>query len=194
MRFVIMARGFSKAANLTKETLLFIAKAGLIMVAASSPYFLHSVAKNFFNDALPKMIRARARKLQELKKRKLISFRQLATGEVRIELSKDGHKLIRQYNLATMTIKKPAKWDGKWRIIIYDIPQYKRQASNAFREKLRDLGLFKIQKSVWVSAYDSLPELEFLCSVFEIDMDNCVHYFHTSEIPMEREVRKHFSL
>jgi DNA-binding transcriptional regulator PaaX len=164
------------------------------VVAASSPYFLHNVAKYFFNDKLPKMIRARARKLQELKKRKLVSFKQLAGGEVRIELTKDGKNLVRQYNLDTMQLKKPEKWDGRWRIIIYDIPQYKRQASNAFREKLRDLGLFKIQKSVWISAYDCLAELEFLCTVFDIDMDRCVHYFHTGEIPIAREVRKHFGL
>lgn len=188
-----MGKGFSKAANLTKETLLMIAKVGLIAIAASSPYFLHTIARQFFKDQTKKAIRARAKKLYELQKYKLINYRQLPSGEVRIELSKNGQKLIRQYNLDTMQIKKPAKWDGRWRIIIYDIPQYKRKASNAFREKLRSLGLFKLQKSVWISAYECLAELEFLCSVFDIDIDEHVHYFHTQEIPLEKEIRKHFS-
>lgn len=189
-----MPKGFLRAANLTKDTLLTIAKAGAIIIAASSPYFLSNIAEEFFNEALPKLIKARARKLRELKKRKLISFKQLSKGEVRIELSKDGQRLLRQYNLDSMQIKKPDKWDGKWRIIIYDIPQYQRRASNAFNQKLRDLGLFKLQKSVWVSAYDCMPELEFLCTIFDIDIDNCVHYFHSREIPIESELRKHFGL
>lgn len=189
-----MGKGFSRAANLTKETLLTIAKVGFVVIAASSPYFLHTVARQFFKDQTRKAIRARAKKLRELKRRKLVSYRQLSGGEIRIELSQNGKKLVRQYNLDTMQIKKPARWDGKWRIIIYDIPQYKRKASNAFREKLRDLDLLKLQKSVWISAYECLPELEFLCSVFEIDMDDCVHYFHSTEVPQEDEARKHFDL
>lgn len=190
-----MARGFSKSPNLTKNTLLKIAGTGAaILIAASSPYFLHQISKTFFKDVLKKAIRARAKKLAELQKRKLVSFKELSDGQVKIELSKDGKLLVRQYKFDEIKIAKTAKWDGWWRVIIYDIPNYKRQASNAFREKLVSLGLFKLQKSVWISAYDCLPQLEFLCTVFEIDMDRCVLYFKSKEIPLEVEIRKFFSI
>jgi len=184
-----------KTSNLTKDTLLKIAEVGFFVLAATtSPYFLHNIAKKFFKDKLEKTIRARAKKLRELQKRKLISFRELDNGDVRVEISHQGKTLVRQYNLDNLKLVKPARWDRKWRIIIYDIPQYKRRASDAFREKLKDLGLFKLQKSVWISAYECLPELEFLCSVFDINMDECVYHFYADHIPREGEARKFFEL
>ena len=66
-----MARGFVRKNNLTKDTLYMIAKIGVITIAATSPYFLHYAAKIYFKDKIEKMIRARARKLRELEKRKL---------------------------------------------------------------------------------------------------------------------------
>lgn len=187
-----------KSNNLTKDTLVKLAKiagtGALILVAVSSPYFLHRIAKEFFEDRLEKAIRARARKLKELKRRKLISFEQKSNGELKIVLSKEGKEKVLEYNLDDLEVKKPTKWDKRWRIIIYDIPQYQRKASDALREKLKSLGLFQLQKSVWISPYECLSELEFVCTVFEINMDEWVHYFYADEIPKEEEARKFFDL
>ena len=36
-------------------------------------------------------------------------------------------KKLVEYNIDDMEIKKPKKWDGKWRIISFDIPKNKKQ-------------------------------------------------------------------
>lgn len=41
------------------------------------------------------------------------------------------------------------KWDGKWRIIIWDIPEKRREVRNVLRSKLKELGFQQFQKSVW---------------------------------------------
>ena len=41
-----------------------------------------------------------------------------------------------------------------------------RKASNAFRRKIKGLGLYRLQKSIWVSPYDCISELNS-CSYFE---------------------------
>lgn len=46
------------------------------------------------------------------------------------------------------------KWDKKWRIVIFDIPEKHRKVRNVFRRKLKEWGLVSWQKSVWVSKKD----------------------------------------
>jgi hypothetical protein len=186
-------RGVSRNQNLTKDTLIKIAKAGIIIVAATtSPYFLHSVAKGYFKERIQKHMRARARKLRELEKKKFISFQELTDGKVRIELTHHGEKLIRLYSLDDMKLHKPKQWDNLWRILIYDIPVKHKKASDAFRLKLKSLGLYQLQKSVWVSPYECIAEIEFLCGVFDININTCINYFRSKEIPQEKKLRKHF--
>jgi len=190
-----MARGFVLKNTFTRDTLLTIAAAGVIVLAAStSPYFLHRVVKAYFRDQNKKLQQARARKLRELEKRKLVSFKEFDDGSVRIELTNRGKTLVRRYNLEKMRLTKPKRWDGKWRVVIYDIPLRKKQASNAFRDKLKELGLFRLQKSIWLSPYECLEEIEFLATVFEIEMDRHIYYFLTQKVPCEKEVKKFFSL
>lgn len=189
-----MARGFLKSKSFTKDTLLTLATIGVVAIAATSPYFLHRLAKAYFKDKTKKIIAARSRKLRELEKRKLIAFKELGGGTVQIELTHRGKHLVRLYTLEEMRLKKPPQWDGYWRVMIYDIPSSQRIASNAFREKLRDLGLFRLQRSVWVSPYECLGEIEFLATVFEINIDHCICYFKTKEVPHEKELRKFFDL
>ena len=190
-----MARGFVKRENLTRDTLAVIAALGILAIAvATSPYFLNEISKVFFNDKSLAERRARARKLRELEKRKLISFKELGGGKVKIELTKGGQRLVRMYDLDKMRLSRPKKWDGFWRIITYDIPSSKRKASDAFREKLKDLGLFQLQKSVWVSPFECLAEIEFLGAVFEIEVGRHIHYFKTKEVPLKSEIKDFFEL
>lgn len=190
-----MARGFVRRENLTQDTLAVVAALGVLTIAVTvSPYFLNEISKVFFNDRSLDERRARARKLRELERRRLISFKELGGGKVKIELTKGGQRLVRMYDLDKMQILKPKKWDGFWRIVTYDIPNSKRKASDAFRQKLRSLGFFQLQKSVWVSPFDCLAEIEFLGVVFEIEVGRHIHHFKTREVPLESEMREFFKL
>lgn len=46
------------------------------------------------------------------------------------------------------------KWDGKWRLVIWDIPEKRRTVRNILRNKLKQLGFQQFQKSVWGSKKD----------------------------------------
>ncbi len=43
------------------------------------------------------------------------------------------------------------KWDGKWRLVIWDVPEKRRLARDLLRFKLKQLGFKKWQQSVWAS-------------------------------------------
>lgn len=58
------------------------------------------------------------------------------------------------------------KWDGKWRIISWDIPEKRKPVRDLLRNKLKQLGFIKLQKSVWASKKNCTKELKnFIKSV-----------------------------
>lgn len=46
------------------------------------------------------------------------------------------------------------KWDGRWRLVIWDVPEKRRLARDLLRFKLKQLGFSQWQKSVWASKVD----------------------------------------
>ena len=50
-------------------------------------------------------------------------------------------------------------WDGKWRIVVWDIPEKRRSARDLLRFKLKMLGFKLLQKSIWVSRKNCTKEL-----------------------------------
>ncbi len=180
--------------NFTKETLLKIAEIGIITIAATSPYFLHNVVKNYFKDQSEDAIRKRSKKLYEFNRRKLIDFEEQKDGTIKLTISQAGKEIVHQYKLDDMKIAVPKKWDGQWRVVIYDIPLKFKKASDAFRRKIKELGMYQLQKSIWVYPYDCIKELEFLCGVYGVPLENCILYIKTKDLPKEREIKDFFNL
>lgn len=95
-----------------------------------------------------------------LKKSNLsIAIRQLREkGYVNKE--KDGNKLIIKLTqkgkdeAILNRILKDENWDGKWRVVVFDIPEDMRKVRNVFRGRLKIWGFAPWQKSVWVSKKD----------------------------------------
>lgn len=55
------------------------------------------------------------------------------------------------------------KWDGKWRIVVFDIPEKHRRLRNSLRSKLRQWQFTPWQKSVWISKKNTAKPLrEFI--------------------------------
>lgn len=70
-------------------------------------------------------------------------------------------------------LKKDKTWDGKWRIVIFDIPETKKKMRNYFREKLIELGYRILQESVWICPYNTADIVEEL-----IEFCNAKQYVH----------------
>lgn len=78
------------------------------------------------------------------------------TGESRKRLARDFPLIVLQGK----------KWDGKWRIVIFDIEEKQRKFRDRLRAKLRELGFGMIQESVWLTPFDIVADLrEFLATI-----------------------------
>ena len=54
------------------------------------------------------------------------------------------------------------KWDGKWRIISYEIPETKRELRDRLRREMQGWGLGPWHRSFWVTPHPILPTLKLL--------------------------------
>lgn len=43
------------------------------------------------------------------------------------------------------------KWDGRWRLVVWDVPEKRRQARDLLRFKLKQLGFKQWQQSIWAT-------------------------------------------
>lgn len=79
-----------------------------------------------------------------------------------IELTKKGRKHLSRLSLRKIKIKRPKKWDGKWRVVIFDVPEKQQYQRDVIRSKLKSLGFQRIQKSVYVYPFECTKEIEVI--------------------------------
>jgi len=86
---------------------------------------------------------------------------------------------------------KVGKWDKKWRVVIFDIPQEMHGKRNWLRKKLINLGFYMVQKSVFTFPYSCEEELGDICSY--LDISDYVDILIASSIGFrEQEIKKFF--
>lgn len=97
----------------------------------------------------------------QLKKQGLIKIK-WSNHQAYISLTEEGKKKANWMQIDALKIKKPKRWDKKWRIVIFDIPQFRNFYREIFRGKLKQLEFYQIQKSVWISPYKCEDEINLL--------------------------------
>lgn len=85
-----------------------------------------------------------------------------------ISLTTHGRKVAMRYALDEIEIERPFRWDGTWHMVMFDIPNSLRVARNAFRTRLKRLGLAPFQESAWVSPFPCREEIRFIAQMLGI--------------------------
>lgn len=86
-----------------------------------------------------------------------------------IEITPKGKKLVQKIFIEQLKIKSPTKWDKKWRLVIFDIPDDKKDRRDILREKLERLGFLKLQESVYVFPFECVAEITALKKMYFIE-------------------------
>ena len=74
-------------------------------------------------------------------------------GHRNVELTIKGHSVIEAIYASEYRIPEPAFWDGKWRVIIFDIREKRRKVRAQLRLLLSGAGFLRLQDSVWIYPY-----------------------------------------
>lgn len=71
----------------------------------------------------------------------------------RVVLTNKGRTMIETIRASEYRIPEPAFWDGKWRVVMFDIREKRRRARSQLRSLLMGAGFLRLQDSVWVYPY-----------------------------------------
>ncbi len=127
--------------------------------------------------------------------------RLVAAGLVRFEhtgrgkfarLTPKGEERLRLVEAADYKIKKPKKWDKKWRLIIFDIKEERKSTRNKVRWTLRQIGFTRLQDSVWAYPYDCEDLIALLKADFRIGRD--VLYIIADKIENDGFLKKAYNI
>ncbi len=107
---------------------------------------------------------------------------------VRKEVS-ESEKKLKTDNLKLTTA---ARWDGKWRIVLFDVPESKRPIRDYLRGVLKRLGFREFQRSMWVWPY-RLPS--FISKLLaDPQMRKYTRAITTYDIDYDEDLRRMFRL
>ena len=104
--------------------------------------------------SVPPSKKTLAETIRRLRLGGMIEYEREADGQIIIKLSALGSAFLEE--------KKEASLDGKYRIVIWDIPESKRAVRNTLRQKLKDWGFISLQRSVWISQRNVTTQLRKL--------------------------------
>lgn len=172
-----------------KEILLILAAGTLISAALLMPGLGRVIRPNIWKGNGYRKDRLR-QVLNRLKNRKIIEVVETKDGPV-VRITQNGITKALKYKLENMEIKRKT-WDGKWRVIVFDIPEENKKARDEFRTRLKGAGFYPLQKSVFVHAFPCFDEIEFLRQIYGVDID--VTYIEAQKIEDHDNLKSFFNI
>jgi len=108
------------------------------------------------------------RAIRSLYESKLIESKDNPDGSITMILSDQGKKKALTYDLNEINIPRPAQWDRKWRLVLFDIPERFKKEREALRFHLKRLGLHQFQKSAFVVPFECKDALDFIIEFYNL--------------------------
>ncbi len=130
--------------------------------------------------------------LSRLRQRGSIDFHSQKDGSLKVVLTSSGKKEARIFALDDIEFV-PRKRDGLWRVIMFDIPESKKNAREALRRKLIMWGFYPLQRSIFISMYPCETEIAMLKELFGIT-DKDLALLTTHSPPNLLALNSHFRI
>ena len=174
-----MTDDYSRIKHNTERILYYLAiSGGLIALSIIAPKLPYEILKAYLKNKEDKETFKRYRFNRDLKR--LCDRGDIKIKKGIVKITKQGRERILIYKLNEMKIIKPKKWDKKWRLVVFDIPNLRRKTSNFLRKKLLDLGFLQYQKSIFIYPHPCRDEIDYIREICEIG--NNVKMIIASEI------------
>jgi len=151
-----------------QQKILLLLLGGMTLACARSPKKQLQIIKGVHEGLKDINRQAAERAVSALYDSKLLEARQNADGTISLLLNENGKKRALTYHMRTVKIQEPKVWDGKWRIVLYDIPEDEREKRDAFREHLTQLNMRKFQHSASIHPFDCKDEVTFFIELLDI--------------------------
>ena len=118
----------------------------------------------------------------------------LATKDSRhfVTLTEKGRRRFVEIERANYKLPQPKRWDGKWRLVSFDIKETRRGTRGMLRHTLQSVGFVLLHHSTWVYPHDceefiSLLKADYRCG-------SSMLYVVADYLENDHWLRKRFSL
>ena len=154
-----------RKANLRKLILQTVATVGLLGVAVVAPNVIGALGK------LGLVPHRRQRDSIRIARDRLVEQGLLARKGNKLRLTQKGNEALRKWATCDYRIKIPKRWDKRWRILIFDIPETRKKLREKIRRTLAAVGFARLQDSVWMYPYPCEDFITLLKADFKIGGD-----------------------
>ena len=172
--------------HLQKLILQTVADIGMLSVALLAP----NVAKAMYKLGL--VPKKRQNEYTSSSASKLVKRGLLFYDGKRYCLTPKGGDIFRRWQFADFKLEKPKRWDRKWRVIVFDIPEKKRKMRDQIRPLFRTADFYLLQDSVWVYPYDCEDILTLLKT--DLGVGKYILYLIVDELENDKHLREFFDL
>jgi DNA-binding transcriptional regulator PaaX len=178
--------------GVNQQKILTLLLGGVALSFSRSPKQYFRILKDMRREWKKINERALRDAIKRLYESRLVAMKENKDGMLTVILTEEGKLKALTYDLDSMKIKKPGRWDRKWRMILFDIPEKKKKIRDIFRHRLKKLGFYEFQKSVFVFPYDCGEEMEYLVEFYNVR--KFVRVVLAESMDNELHLKKYFEL
>ncbi|MEK7606986.1 MAG: CRISPR-associated endonuclease Cas2 [Patescibacteria group bacterium] len=113
-------------------------------------------------------------------------------GKKFLKLTQQGRLGILYKNLKNTAQSAKNNWDGKWRLVMFDIPEQGRKERNAIRDVLKSIGFCQMQKSVYIFPHE-IPQ-DAVSYLKESGLWSYIRFAQSDGMANDADMRKYFSV
>lgn len=175
--------------NVRNAMLATVGIAGFLAIAAVAPNTLRLLKVT----GIDAKLRYRTKSvLSRLKQKGEVEFVE-RDGKKYAHLTKRGeHSFALLREKAAFANRPKRRWDHRYRLVMFDIPERRKSTRERIRLEMRELGFLRIQDSAWLYPYDCEDLVALLKADLHIGKD--VLYAVIEEIENDLWIKKHFGL
>ncbi len=112
-------------------------------------------------------------------------------GKRYARITEKGERML-QMETEKVAIAKKRRWDRRWRVVIFDIPERRKSMRVSLRRFMQEYGFVRLQDSVWIYPYDCEDLITLAKANFHVGAD--VLYMIVERLENDKHLRKHFEL
>ncbi|MBP9757129.1 MAG: CRISPR-associated endonuclease Cas2 [Candidatus Pacebacteria bacterium] len=171
----------TRRSELQAAILTSLEVAGVIALAVVAPNLLQLFKKRYTSQSVHSSAKL-------LEKKGLVTW-ELRNGKSFLKLTTAGENFLSR---GRMMVARSKRWDGKWRLVSFDISQARSAQRTRLRQTLREIGFERLQDSVWVFPYDCEDLITLLKADYGLGKE--VLYIIADTIENDRALRGRFGL
>lgn len=113
-------------------------------------------------------------------------------GKKYLRITAKGRQALAFEQAKVELVNQKKKWDGRWRMVVFDVPERRRRVRVQLCATMREIGFVRLQDSVWVYPYDCEDFIALLKAELKIGKD--VLYAIADTIELDKKLREQFKL